>query len=144
MKSYFAALLWILLVCVSCAEQTNDSSPGAKSTTTQSPEQSASPPQSGDELIREQMQGNWVLDAGMDGTETMVVVIAVEMNPDGSVQSAKIDRSTDNGNPNWPVFAESCLRALLKSSPLRMPKDKPYQAWRELLLRFTGKELSRS
>jgi len=80
----------------------------------------------------------------MDGIETMVVEIAVEMNPDGSVQSAKIDRSTDNGNPNWPAFAESCRRALLRSSPLRMPKDKPYEAWRRLTLRFTGKELSGS
>jgi hypothetical protein len=79
----------------------------------------------------------------MDGLETMVVVIAVEMNPDGSVQSAKIDPSTDNGNPNWPVFAQSCLRALWKSSPLRMPKDKPYEAWRRLTLRTTGKEFIR-
>ena len=143
MKSHFAGLLWVLLVCEGCAGQTNDGSRDAKSNTTQSPGQSASTAQGGSDLIREQVQGNWVLDAGMDGLETMVVVIAVEMNPDGSVQSAKIDRSTDNGNPNWPVFAESCLRALLKSSPLRMPKDKPYQAWRRLTLRFTGKELSR-
>ena len=141
MRSHFAALLWISLVCGSCA-QTNDHSGGAKSTATQSPDQSASPAPSEDDLIREQIRSNWVLDAGMDGLETMVVVIAVEMNPDGSVQSAKIDPSTDNGNPNWPVFAQSCLRSLLKSSPLRMPKDKPYEAWRRLNLRFTGKELS--
>jgi hypothetical protein len=138
MKSYFATLLWISLVCGSCAGQAKDSSPGAKSTATQSPEQSASPAPGEDELIREQIQSNWVLDADMNGLETMVVAIAVEMNPDGSVQSAKIDPSTDNGDPNWPVFAQSCLRSLLKSSPLRMPKDKPYEAWRRFSLTFTG------
>lgn len=142
MKSHFAALLCVLLVCGSCAGRPDGRSPSAKSNTTQNPEQSAFPAQSGDEPVREQIQSNWVLDAGMDGLETMVVEIAVEMNPDGSVQSAKIDPSTDNGNPNWPVFAESCRRALFKSSPLRMPRDKPYEAWRRMTLRFAGKEIS--
>lgn len=144
MRPHFAALLCVLLACGSCAGQTNGSSPGAQSKATRSPEQSASPAPSGDELVREQVRSNWIVDVGLAGLETMVVVIAAEMNPDGSVQSATIDPSTDNGNPNWPVFAQSCLRALLKSSPLRMPKDKPYEAWRRLTLRFTGKEISES
>jgi hypothetical protein len=143
MKSHFAALLCVLVVCGSCAGPTDDSSSSAKSNATQNPEQSASPAQSWDEIVRDQIRGNWIVDAGMAGLEDMVVVIFVEMNRDGSVQSAQIDRSTARDDPNWQVFAESCRRAIFRSSPLRMPADKPYQAWKTIRLKFSGRELSR-
>ena len=78
----------------------------------------------------------------MDGLETMAVQIDVEMNPDGSVQAAKIDPAGDNGNPNWHQFAATCLRAVLKSSPLRMPADKPYAAWKHMTLKFNARDLA--
>ena len=78
----------------------------------------------------------------MDGLETMAVQIDVEMNPDGSVQAAKIDPAGDNGNPNWRQFAAACLRAVLKSSPLRMPADKPYAAWKHITLIFDAHDLA--
>jgi hypothetical protein len=141
MKTFFAALLSILLFCGSCAGQTSDGSTSAKSGTTQSRVQAVAQARSGDEIVREQIRGHWIVNIGMDGLEAMVVEIAVEMNPDGSVQSAKINPSTDNGNPKWPLAAQRCLRAVMKSSPLQMPTDEPYEAWRRLTLRFTGKEL---
>ena len=77
----------------------------------------------------------------MDGLETMAAQIDVEINPDGAVQSAKIDPAGDNGNPNWRQFATACVRAVLKSSPLRMPADKPYAAWKHITLRFDARDL---
>jgi len=93
------------------------------------------------DMIREQVRANWFTDYGMQGLEDMIVVLNVQMNPDGSVVSADIDRSSSNGYPTWPIFAESCQRAVLKSSPLRMPPEKPYAAWRVMKLRFSARDL---
>jgi hypothetical protein len=92
-------------------------------------------------MIREQVRANWITDRGMQGLEDMVVVLNVQMNPDGSVVSADPDRSSSNGYPNWQIFAESCQRAVLKSSPLRMPPEKPYGSWRVMKLRFSARDL---
>jgi hypothetical protein len=78
----------------------------------------------------------------MAGLETMAVRIDVEMNPDGSVQVARIDPATDDGSPNWREFAEACRRAVLKSSPLGMPPGKPYAAWRKMTLMFDARALA--
>ena len=93
------------------------------------------------DMIRQQVQGNWIIDIGMQGLADMTVEVKVRMNPDGSVQSAKADPNSSNGHPNWPIFAHSCENAVLKSSPLRMPPDKPYQAWSTMTLVFNAREM---
>jgi hypothetical protein len=98
-------------------------------------------PMTAEESARRQAESYWNLDSSTPGLRDMVVEIAVELNPDGSVQSARIDESGDIGNPNWRIFAESCRRALLKSSPLRMPPTVPYEKWKRLTLVFNAKEM---
>ena len=93
------------------------------------------------DMIREQVRANWITDGGMQGIEDMIVVLNVQMNPDGSVVSAIPDPSSSNGYPTWPIFAASCQRAVLKSSPLRLPPEKPYAAWRVMKLRFSARDL---
>jgi hypothetical protein len=91
--------------------------------------------------VRRQIEDHLAIDRGMAGLEEFVVEIDVIMNPDGSVQSAKIRPSRDEGNPNWKLFAQACMRGVFKSSPLKMPSDKPYAAWRRLTLVFHGREM---
>jgi TonB family protein len=93
------------------------------------------------DMIREQIEQNWLVDVGMQGIEEMSVDIRVRMNPDGSVQSAAIDNSSNTGHPNWPILAESALRAVYKSSPLRMPPEKPYEAWATMTLHFDARQM---
>jgi len=93
------------------------------------------------DIIRQQIKQNWIIDIGMQGLEDMTVEVNVRMNPDGSVQSATVDQSSSNGHPNWPIYAESCQRAVLKSSPLRMPPDKPYEAWATMTLVFNARDM---
>ena len=93
------------------------------------------------DAIRQQIKGNWIIDIGMQGLEEMTVEVKVRMNPDGSVVSAKADPNSSNGHPNWPIYARSCENAVLKSSPLRMPPDKPYQAWATMTLVFNAREM---
>ena len=95
------------------------------------------------DAIRQQIQGNWIIDIGMQGLEDMTVEVKVRMNPDGSVVSAKADPNSSNGHPNWSIFATSCENAVLKSSPLRMPPDKPYAAWSTMTLVFNASQMLR-
>ena len=89
--------------------------------------------------IRRQIEQRFLVDAGMPDRDKMVVNILVEMNPDGSVQSVTIEDPSDY--LNWQRFAESCERAIYKSSPLHMPPGKPYSAWRKITLTFNAKEM---
>jgi hypothetical protein len=95
------------------------------------------------DLIRRQVSDHWVLDIGMPGLEEMDVRIVVELNPDGSISSAEIDPSDDNGDPNWHKFAESCQRAVMRSSPLQLPTNRSYEQWKTLVLRFNAREMLR-
>lgn len=107
------------------------------------PDDYAGPPLTEGEkdMIRQQIEQNWLVDVGMPGLENMVVEIIVQMNPDGTVQSAKIDESRFSGDPNWRIVAEGARRAVLKSSPLRMPPEKPYTAWARMRLVFNAREM---
>jgi len=91
--------------------------------------------------VRRQIEKNSVVDPGLPGIETMDVIIIVEMNPDGSVQSLRYDPASIRGDPNWKRFAEACRRAVLRASPLQMPPDTPYAAWKTMTIRFSGRDL---
>jgi hypothetical protein len=94
------------------------------------------------DLIKQQIEENSLVDPGMPGIEGFIVEVKVVLNPDGTVQTAKADFSKSNGHPNWGIFARTCERSVYKSSPLRMPADKPYAAWKEMTLVFHGKEMA--
>lgn len=131
------AVAILVVVSFSCSACAQDESTDAQIRDTQSTWSG-----SDKDMVRHQVESHMLIDPSMAALEEFVVEIAVVMNPDGSVQSARIDSSGDNGHPNWNVFAQQCLRAVLISSPLRMPPDKPYQAWKTLTLVFHGREMS--
>ena len=137
-------LLAILVYCAGCTQEARRTAVAVQPAPSGS--EAADPPFTDQEKqsIRQQVEENWMVDIGMSGLETMAVQIDVEMNPDGSVQAAKIDPAGDNGNPNWRQFAAACLRAVLRSSPLHMPADKPYAAWKHITLTFDARDLATS
>jgi colicin import membrane protein len=77
----------------------------------------------------------------MRGLEDFVVEIDVVLNPDGSVVRADPNYNLASADPNWRIFAESAKRAVLKCDPLRVPASRPYSAWKDITLRFIGREL---
>jgi hypothetical protein len=93
--------------------------------------------------VRRQVEDHAVIDPSIAGIEEMLVAIIVAMNPDGSVQSTRFDPATIRDDPNWKLFAEHCRRAILKSSPLKMPRDKPYAAWKTMTIVFHGRDMAR-
>ena len=135
-------LLAVLVCCAGCAQETRQATVAVQPAPSGSEAADSPFTRQDKDLIRQQVQENWMVDVGMAGLETMVVQIDVEMNPDGSVQAAKIDPASDNGNPNWRQFAAACLRAVLKSSPLRMPAGKPYAVWKRMTLIFNARDLT--
>ena len=91
--------------------------------------------------VRRQIEQNWLLDPGTPDLDKMRVVVVVDLNRDGTVQSTRIESPPENASSNWKKFAESCIRAIEKSSPLRMPAGKPYEAWKRMILVFDAKEM---
>jgi hypothetical protein len=91
--------------------------------------------------IRRQVEKHWLIDLGLPDLETMAATIIVEMNPDGSVQSARVDPASIRDDPNWEHFVEACRRAVMRASPLQMPIDKPYAAWKTIRLLFSGRDI---
>jgi len=136
------SLFVVLVCCASCAQETRQATVAVQPAVSGSEATDSSLTKQEKDFIRKQVQENWIVDIGMAGLETMAVRIDVEMNPDGSVQVARIDPATDNGNPNWREYAEMCRRAVLKSSPLRIPADKPYAVWKHMTLIFDAHDLA--
>ena len=80
--------------------------------------------------------GCWYLDPGVDPASVPVVEIHVELLPDGSVQSAEIvDAPRMATDASFRATAQAALRAILKCSPLKLPRDK-YQTWKSTTFRF--------
>lgn len=141
MMRLFSALCIVVVSSAGCSDGTTEWTTAPEIGSTESSESNSFLAEGEKDLVREQVEDNFVLDAGMSGLESFIVIVVVDMKPDGTVVSARVDPSTQNSNPNWQLFAESCRRAVLRSSPLRMPVSKPYEAWKQMKFRFSGREL---
>ena len=88
-----------------------------------------------EDAIRQQIIPNWNYNPGLPGIEKMSVELIITMNPDGSVR--KVDYAKPlGGDPNYRAFAESAMRAVYLSSPLKMPPNRPYGIWQRIHMGF--------
>jgi hypothetical protein len=126
------AVIVLIAVLAACSSSNIATTPTAKS---------ASDPNttiSADEVrpAPADVAGCWYLDPGVDPASVPVVEIHVELLPDGSVQSAEIvDAPRMATDANFRATAQAALRAILKCSPLNLPRDK-YQTWKSTTFRF--------
>lgn len=94
------------------------------------------------DAVRRQIEQCWNLPAGARDAQNLVVEVGVVMNPDGTVQAAKV--INDNGrimaDPFFRSAAESAIRALMnpRCTPLKLPPDK-YHQWKTMTLNFDPK-----
>jgi outer membrane biosynthesis protein TonB len=96
------------------------------------------------DMVREQISRCWNIPAGARDAKDLVVVIRVEVSPDGNVETATIvDQGRAAGDPFFRAAAESARRAFFNPScrPLRLPADK-YEIWRNMVVDFSPKDLS--
>lgn len=88
-----------------------------------------------EDAIRQQIIPNWNYNPGLPGIEKMKVELVIMMNPDGSVR--KVEPAKPLGaDSNYRAFAESAIRAVYLSSPLKMPPNRPYGLWQRIYMGF--------
>ncbi len=85
----------------------------------------------------------WNINPGSKGASSLAVVIRMQMNPDGTVQSASIeDQERYSSEPFFQSAANAAKGAVLnpRCNPIKLPPDK-YQVWRQIVINFDPKEL---
>lgn len=95
------------------------------------------------DLVRRQIQRCWNLPAGAKNAHEMIISIRMAMNPDGTVQQARIlDDARMSTDPFYRTMAESALRAALnpRCQPFKLPPEK-YQRWKDMKLTFDPREM---
>jgi hypothetical protein len=92
------------------------------------------------DALRAQMQRCWTIPAGAADPHSLIVVVRVWLNPDGTLGrvpelSAGSKARLALGDRFFRVAAESALRAVHMCQPYKMPLEK-YSSWREIEMRF--------
>jgi membrane protein involved in colicin uptake len=81
--------------------------------------------------IRDQIERNWNLGefAASPNLADRVIQVRIELQPDGTVTSVEV-LNDEAGNSDFRQAAESARRAIMISSPLRLPPGKTYKSMR--------------
>ncbi len=94
-----------------------------------------------EDALRRQIEQCWNISAGGRNIQDIIVELYIEMNPDRTVKTAKIN-SVNVNDSFGKAMADSALRAVLnpKCSPFNLPEDR-YETWREITMRFNPKDM---
>lgn len=95
------------------------------------------------DLVRQQIIPCWNLPSGAKDAHKMIIAIRMVMNPDGTVQQARIlEQSRMSSDPFYRTMAESALRAALnpRCQPFKLPPEK-YQRWKTMKLTFDPRDM---
>ena len=90
------------------------------------------------DLLKQQLYGCWTVPAGAKGAKDMEVKVRVWVNPDRTVNNARIlDTNRMQSDPYFRSVAESALRAVLNPAcnSLKLPPDK-YEIWKKFVFKF--------
>ncbi len=85
--------------------------------------------------LQRQIGGCWTLPAGIDGIDTMVVKLRIQVRPDRTVQRVTVVDSGSESDPRYEVVADSARRAVERCSPLNLPSGKE-ALWSDMILNF--------
>lgn len=96
-----------------------------------------------EDALKRQIYGCWNPPIGARNAEQLVVEVLVTVNPDRTVQTAKVtDRSRMASDSFFRAAAESALRALRhpQCTPLMLPPDK-YEQWKVIRFNFDPRQM---
>ncbi|MBX9621334.1 MAG: energy transducer TonB [Alphaproteobacteria bacterium] len=93
------------------------------------------------DLIRRQLASCWNVPAVLQDAKDIYVEVRLEMNPDGTVQSAIVTKSSGDGSYKR-ALEDSALRAIRnpKCSPFKLPLHR-YDQWKTMTIRFGSKDM---
>ena len=88
------------------------------------------------DAIRQKVERNWSVPAGVLDAGDLVVTLRIQLSPDGSVRSVKIVDADDG--TNYRTMAESGRRAVLKADPFDFLTEHvdSYEGWRNIVMTF--------
>lgn len=96
-----------------------------------------------EDLLRRQITQCWNMPIGARDAQSLIVEVAIDVNPDRTVQHAEIvDKSRMATDPFYRAAAEAALRAVYnpKCSPLELPPDQ-YEQWKHIDFTFDPRDM---
>jgi hypothetical protein len=96
------------------------------------------------DAIRHQIEQNWSIPAGAQDAENLYIKVRIFLNKDGSLARApELVDEPFTADAFYRAAADSALRAVRLSVPLKgLPLSK-YNHWREITIRFDPQEMIR-
>jgi len=86
--------------------------------------------------LRSQVAACWYVDPNTHLADNTIIEVRAMMLPNGKVQSANlVDQAQMVSDADYRSAAQAALRAVLKCSPYKLPRDK-YQYWRSIVFTF--------
>jgi TonB family protein len=86
--------------------------------------------------LKKHIERNWLVPPGIQGMDTLSLLVEIHVSPDGQVTNLKLKQSSGQ-----PFFDNSLLRAVRKSVPFPIPAEK-YELFKVIELNFNGEGLS--
>lgn len=97
------------------------------------------------DAIRQQIMQNWTVPSGAKDIQNIVATLHINVQSDGTVSKVEIvNQGRYNSDPSFRAMADSAMRAVYKSSPLRnLPAEKydVKDGWREMEINFDPREM---
>lgn len=93
------------------------------------------------DLIRQQVQKNWSIPVGARDAKDLVIRLRLVIEKDGTVSGIEIVDKSRYGDPVFRVAADSAVRAVLRSSPLKNLPPEKFSAWKDVEMIFDPKDM---
>ncbi|MDE3015774.1 MAG: TonB C-terminal domain-containing protein [Pseudomonadota bacterium] len=96
------------------------------------------------DAIRSQIARCWNVPAGARDAQNLVVVLRIQLEPDGSVTKVELasgNESRYNSDSFFRAAADSAMRAVRECSPLKKLPPQKYQTWHDMELTFDPKDM---
>ncbi|MBR46868.1 MAG: hypothetical protein CMM31_10410, partial [Rhodospirillaceae bacterium] len=89
-------------------------------------------------VIKDRVESNWSVPAGVRDAGDLVVTIRIRLGRDGVVQRAEILDTNYAQDPNFRAMAESARRAVQQASPIKALRrfGDDYNEWRDVTMTF--------
>lgn len=108
---------------------------------TQTSSSSAQLSQSELDALRGQIQRNWSILAGLDGSDGVRIRIHMQLDQNGAIIGSPEVTATGGTENARNILASGARRAVLKASPFTQLPPEKYDSWREVIVNFDPSQM---
>jgi colicin import membrane protein len=98
------------------------------------------------DALRARLAQLWSPPAGASNPDELVVLIRIQLRPDGTLAAPPQVISSGNGHSNSPLYMasrDSAARAVLRGQPFDMLKPEHYDQWKDIEITFDPRDMIR-